>query len=361
MSSIDATRDPATRLSEKIFAAGLGATDLAVLYLGDKLGLFRGLVSAGSANSTELASATGTAERYCREWLEAAAATGYLTVDDAAVAATDRRFRLHAGTEGILADADDPSFLGFVPGLFVGCFELMPAIVEAFRTGGGVPWSQYGPDMIEGQEAQNKNLFLTSLASDWLPRIPDVHARLSEPGARVADVACGTGWSSIALAEGYPNAEVHGFDLDEYSIEKARGYAAGRGLADRVRFDVRDASDPKLAGSYDLVLIIEALHDMGDPVAALRAARSLAGDRGTVIVVDEKTEEAFTPDAPDLEKLFYGFSLLACLPAALADGPVGTGTLMRPDTLRSYAGDAGFEAVEILPVETEMFRFYRLR
>lgn len=361
MTTIDTAQDATTRLTEKVFAAGLGATDLTVLYLGTKLGLFRALAEAGSANSAELATATGTTERYCREWLEAAAATGYLSVDDAAAAATERRFRLNPGAGPVLADADDPAYLGFVPGVFVSAIELLPAVLDAFRTGGGVPWSRYGPDMSLGQEAQNKNLFLGSMASEWIPRIPDVHERLSQPGARVADVACGTGWSSIAIAEGYPNAEVIGFDLDEYAIDKARGYVADRGLTDRVRFEVRDAGDPKLAGQFDLVMIIEALHDMGDPVAALRAARSLTGDRGAVVVVDEKTEETFTPDASDLERLFYGFSLLVCLPTGLADGPAGTGTLMRPDTLRAYANDAGFESVEILPIDTEMFRFYRLR
>ncbi|HVL91142.1 MAG TPA: class I SAM-dependent methyltransferase, partial [Actinomycetota bacterium] len=318
------------RLNDKIFAAGLGATDLTILYLGEKLGLFRAIAAAGSATPAELAKATGTAGRYCREWLEAAAATEFLEVDDPAAAPDERRFRIPAGGEALLADPADPSFQGYVPMLFTGCIVMLPAIVEAFRTGGGVPWSQYGPDVIDGQEAQNRNLYLSSLATEWLPKIPDVHARLSEPGARVADVACGTGWSSIAIAEAYPGAEVHGFDLDEYSIAKARGYAEERGLAGRVRFEVRDAADPSLSGAFDLVLILEALHDMGDPVAVLRATRSLAGDRGMVVVMDEKTEETFTPNAPDLERLFYGFSLLACLPAALADGPVGTGTVMRP-------------------------------
>lgn len=356
---IDASH--AERLTERVFHAALGAGDIAILYLGQTLGLFRAMAAVADVTAPQLAAATGTSPRYCREWLEAAAATGIIDVADASAEPDARRFFLPVGAEGVLADEDDPGYLGFVSQVFAGSFNVLPALVEAFRTGGGVPWSSFGPEVIEGQEIQNKTLFLSKLGTEWLPGLPDVDARLRAGGARVADIACGTGWSSIAIAESYPAAVVDGFDLDAYSIDKARGYASQRGLSDRVRFEVRDATDPALSGTYDLVTIFEALHDMGDPVAALRAAKSLAGDRGTVIIVDEKTEETFTPNAPDLERLFYAFSLLLCLPSALADGPVGTGTVMRPDTVRRYATEAGFEFVEILPIETDMFRFYRLR
>jgi 2-polyprenyl-3-methyl-5-hydroxy-6-metoxy-1,4-benzoquinol methylase len=177
----------------------------------------------------------------------------------------------------------------------------------------------------------------------------------------VADIACGAGWSSIAIALAYPAAEVDGFDLDALSIELARRNAAAAGVADRVRFHLRDAADADLAGGYDLVLICEALHDLSRPVEALRTMRRLANETGAVLVVDERVAETFTAPGDDLERLFYGFSVLCCLPAGMAEQPsAATGTVLRPTTLRRYAREAGFRDAEVLPIEHDLFRLYRL-
>jgi 2-polyprenyl-3-methyl-5-hydroxy-6-metoxy-1,4-benzoquinol methylase len=206
----------------------------------------------------------------------------------------------------------------------------------------------------------------------WLPAIPGLDAHLRRTSGarpRVADIACGGGWSSIAIALAYPAVEVDGYDLDAPSIALARDNAAARGVADRVRFHVADAADAADAapdaspdGPYDLVLICEALHDLSDPVGALRTMRRLVAPGGTVLVVDERVAETFTAPGDDLERLMYGFSVLCCLPNGLAEQPsAATGTVMRPDTLRRYAAAAGFDAVEILPIEHDLFRLYRLR
>jgi ubiquinone/menaquinone biosynthesis C-methylase UbiE len=178
----------------------------------------------------------------------------------------------------------------------------------------------------------------------------------------VADVGCGTGWSSIAIAIGYPTAHVDGFDLDEASIAQAHINAAQAGVADRVSFEVRDAADVAAAGaSYDLVCAFETLHDMADPVGALRAMRALAAQRGAVLIGDEKVAETFSAPGDELERFNYGWSALHCLPVGLVDPPaVGTGTVMRPATVRRYAVEAGFRDAETLPVEHDFWRFYRL-
>jgi 2-polyprenyl-3-methyl-5-hydroxy-6-metoxy-1,4-benzoquinol methylase len=209
----------------------------------------------------------------------------------------------------------------------------------------------------------NRVLFVNLLGSEWLPAIPDVDARLkADPPARVADVACGTGWSSLAIARAYPKVHVDGIDLDEASIALAKRSLAGSGVENRVGFDVRDAADPGLAGRYDLVTVFEAVHDMSRPVDALRAIRGLLADGGSVLVADERVEESFTAPGEDFERLAYGWSILHCLPVGLAEQPsVGTGTVMRPSTLEEYAREAGFEKVEILPIEHDFWRFYRLR
>jgi len=234
--------------------------------------------------------------------------------------------------------------------------------VDAYRTGGGLTWGTFEGDMRESQAALNRAFFGKLLAGDYLPSILDVDARLrSDPPARVADIACGAGWSSIAIARRYPKVVVDGYDLDEPSIEMASRLAAEAGLQERVRFHCRDARDPELAGSYDLVTILEALHDMSRPVEALRSARRLAGESGTVLVMDERVGERFVAPAGDADRYAYGWSLLVCLPGGMAEQPsAATGAVMRPDTLRRYATEAGFASVEILPIDDDSFRFYRL-
>jgi ubiquinone/menaquinone biosynthesis C-methylase UbiE len=164
------------------------------------------------------------------------------------------------------------------------------------------------------------------------------------------------------LARAYPRVTVDGIDLDEASIALARRNLAGSGLEDRVAFHVGDAAVPALEAGYDLVTIFEALHDMSHPVDALRAARRLLGPGGSVIVADERVADTFTAPGDDMERLYYGFSVTHCLPVGMTDPPAaGTGAVMRADTVRRYAEAAGFATVDILPIENDLWRFYRLR
>ncbi len=208
----------------------------------------------------------------------------------------------------------------------------------------------------------NRPMFLNMLGSQWFPAITEVDRRLrSQPPARVADVGCGTGWSSIAVAKAYPLVTVDGFDLDSASIEDARHNAQVSGVADRVKFEVRNAADPSLAGTYDLATAFETIHDMSDPVGALRAMRSLTKAGGMVFIADERVAEEFTAPGDELERFMYGWSAVHCLAVGMVDQPsAGTGTVMRPNKLREYAREAGFADVEILPIENDFWRFYRL-
>lgn len=234
--------------------------------------------------------------------------------------------------------------------------------MQAYREGSGVPYPACGRDLVEGQAAMNRAMFLCQLGAEWLPRIPDLHRRLKQrPPARVADIGCGVGWSSIGLARTYPQVRVNGFDLDKASVKQARANARETGLSHRVRFHVRDAADPNLEGKYQLVTAFESLHDMSDPVAALNTMARLAGRDGTVLVVDERVGDQLTAAGQDLEWMMYGWSLLHCLPVGMSGRPSAeTGTVMRVGTLRNYARKAGFRRVEVLPIEHPFFRFYRL-
>ena len=356
--SDDTARDA---LIERLSGATIGALDLFSVYLGDRLGYYRTLADGEAMSAAELAERTGTTERYAREWLEQQAITGILVVAAEGDSAS-RRYRLPVGYAEVLTDTTSVNYLAPMARLVVGTAGAMPAVVEAYRTGGGVPFAAYGEDMREGIADANRPLFDTLLGREWLPAIPDLHARLeADPPARVADVGCGSGWSSIAIARAYPQARVEGLDLDAASIAKAREHAAAVGMADRVNFHVRDAGDPALAGTYDLAIAIECLHDMANPVGALRAMRSLVGYGGTVLIVDELTPDAFAAPGEEMDRLQYGFSITHCLPVGMVEQPsAGTGTVMRAATLRSYAEEAGFRGVEVLPIENDVFRFYRL-
>lgn len=351
--------DPTEALAERLFRDARSALELFTVYLGERLGFYRALADGGPMTSTELAARTGTAERYVREWLEHHAASGLLTVDDVAADPHDRRFALPAEYAAVLADPDDERFAGYRAIDVARAARTLPDLVEAFRAGTAPPPLPWEP---EGRAAENRSTYLTRLGQDWLPAIPEVDRRLrSEPAARIADVACGMGWSSIAIARAYPLVSVSGFDVDADAIADAARNAAAEGLADRVSFSVADATAPELTGPFDLVTILEGFHDLAHPVEALRAVRGMLAPDGSVILIDERVADAFSAPAPELERYHYAWSVLSCLPGAMGDpDTAATGAVMRLSTLQRYAEEAGFSAVEVLPIETETWRFYRL-
>jgi SAM-dependent methyltransferase len=348
---------------ERLFGALVGAFDLFGVYIGDRLGLYRALADAGPLTSQGLAAAAGIHERYAREWLEQQAASGILEVENEAAGAADRRFTLPPGYDEALLDEGSLNFVAPFARFAVAATRPIDELLEAFRSGAGVPYEAYGADLYEGQESFTRPLFENLLGTEWLPAVPEVHARLqADPPARVADVACGCGRSTIELARAYPKARVDGIDLDEASIEKARRTLRGSGVEDRVTFHHGDAADPELAGRYDLALIFEALHDMPRPVDVLRAVGELLAEGGSLIVGDELVGDAFTAPAGDIERFYYGISVMHCLPVGMLGAePAGTGTVFRPDTLRQYGREAGFREIETLPIENDFWRFYRLR
>lgn len=348
------------RFIEQLIEATTGTFTIFTTYLGDRLGYYDALAGSGATTPPELAVRTGTDERYAREWLEAQTVLGVLEIEDETAAPSDRRYRLPAGRAEVLTDEESLDYVAGFPQVVVGSTLPVRDVAEAFRTGEGVPFEDYAPDLHEGQARMNRAAFLQLLGSEWLPAMGDVHERLRRSGARVADVGCGFGYSCIGIALSYPGVRVDGYDLDEESVEAARENVADAGLDDRVSIHHRDAADPDIEGDYDLVTAFECVHDMSDPVGALGTMRRLAGEDGTVLVVDERAGESFA-DRSEIEPFLYGFSVLHCLPVGMVERPsAATGTVMRTDTLREYAERAGFEGFEVLPIENYFFRFYRL-
>jgi 2-polyprenyl-3-methyl-5-hydroxy-6-metoxy-1,4-benzoquinol methylase len=351
--------DPAAALAERLFQDVTGALEIFTVYLGERLGLYRALDRDGPATSAELAARTGTAERYVREWLEHHAAGGLLEVDDPAAGPLARRYRLPPEFAPVLANPDDVRYRAYNGVEMARAARSLPQLVEAFRTGGAPPRLPWAP---EGRADYNRPEYLGLLGTQWLPAIEDVDRRLRRaPAARVADLACGYGWSSIAMARAYPLITVDGLDLDADVIAAARRNAEQAGLSGRVTFTVTDASSPDMSGRYDLVTIFEALHDMSRPVDALRQARGMLAQPGWVFVADELVEDEFTAPASSLERYHYGWSVVACLPGAMGDPlTAATGAVMRPATLRRYAAQAGFRRVDALPIESPSRSFYLL-
>jgi len=343
------------QLLERIFNASVATFDIYTMYLGERLGLYRALAANGSLSPEGLAEATGTDTRYVREWLEQQATSGIIEHDAG-------RFSLPAEYAAVLVNRDDPNYFVPIVRMITAAGAILPKLLQAFGTGDGIDWSEYGPDMVEAQSEVNRPFFLHQLAPEILPSIPEIHAKLSRPGARVAEIGAGGGWASIAIARQYEGVTVEGYDLDEGSVTMARANVRDAGLAERVRFHHRDAADAASGETFDLVAAFECVHDMSNPVAVLRTMKSLAGSDGKVLIVDERTAEAFDPAAGDVERYLYGFSVTTCLPNGRVDWPsAATGTVLRPATMERYALDAGFSSVEVLPIENEFFRFYLLR
>jgi SAM-dependent methyltransferase len=349
-------------LVERLFMSATSALEIASVHIGGRLGFYRALAEGDDATPVELAARTGTAVRYVREWLEQQAVAGFLAVDDVAGDAYARRYALPEPHRAVFVDEESLSYLAGLAQFVMGVLRPIDAAIEAYRSGGGVPYDAYGADAVEGIAAANRPQFHNLLA-DWFAAIPEVDRRLrGDPPARVADVGCGSGWSSIAIARAYPQAIVDAVDVDAESIEATRRNVSRVGLADKVRPVLHDASDADLGGRYDLITIFEALHDMNHPVEALRTAANSLAENGSVVIADERVADRFTAPGDEVERFDYGFSILHCLPvASLDEDSAATGTVIRTDTVRDYATQAGFTQFDVLSIENDLWRFYRLR
>jgi SAM-dependent methyltransferase len=291
------------------FVTDLGAAvHSGMVVIGEKLGLYKAL--AGNAmNSAELAAVTKTDERYLREWLASQAAGGYITYD-----ANTHKFSLNEEQKFTLADEDSPAYL---PGAFElawGSLAAVPRITESFRTGAGMGWHEHVDGVFHGCEKFFRPGYAANLVSSWIPSLQDVKTKL-EAGARVADVGCGKGASTILMAKAYPKSKFMGFDYHDKSIEAAREIAKREGVADRVTFEVAAAKNFP-GRDYDFVAVFDCLHDMGDPVgAAAHVRRSLAKD-GTWMIVEPFANDQLKDNLNPVGRVYYSFSTLLCTPCS---------------------------------------------
>jgi SAM-dependent methyltransferase len=312
------------------------ALTASLVVIGDKLGLYKAMAANGAVTPSELAARTGTTERYVREWLSAQAAAGYVTYD-----ATAGRYALPAEHAVALTDEDSPAcVLGGFQGM-TAAMRAEPRIAEAFRSGKGVGWHEHDVALFEGVERFFRPGYNANLVDSWIPALDGVQQKLAR-GARVADIGCGHGASTIIMAKAFPRSTFVGFDYHAPSITSARQRAAAAGLSDRVSFEVAAAKEFPGTG-YDLVCFFDCLHDMGDPVGAARhVRRSLAAD-GTWLLVEPFAGDHVEDNLNPVGRLFYSVSTLVCTPASLAQ-EVGTalGAQAGEGRLREVVTRAGF-------------------
>jgi SAM-dependent methyltransferase len=334
-----ATEEQVHEFVHKAFGDIAGALTASLVVIGDKLGLYRALAGAGGLTPAELAARTGTGERYVREWLSGQAASGYVTYD-----AATGRYTLPDAHAVALTDEDSPAYvLGGFQGM-TAATKATPKVVEAFRNGGGVGWHEHDPELFAGVERFFRPGYLANLVGSWIPALDGVAAKLAR-GARVADVGCGHGASTIIMGKAYPRSTFVGFDYHQPSIDAANERARQAGIGGHVQFEVAVAKGYPGSG-YDLVTCFDCLHDMGDPEGAARHIRDSLAPDGTFMLVEPFANDRLEDNLNPIGRLFYSVSTLVCTPASLSQ-EVGTalGAQAGESCLTDILRRAGFTRV----------------
>lgn len=339
--------------------AGVMTNDLgaamqgALSYVGDRLGIFKSLAAA-PVTSEELAAKTGLNERYLREWLGAMTAAKYIDYDPAS-----GRYSMPREHAMILADETSPFFMGGFMQIVAPEVGMAPKLVEAFRTGKGIPQSEYPAEVFEGIERGSAPMYRHSLVRKWMPAMPQVVAALNAGGSAL-DVGCGSGRALIALAQAYPDAKLFGYDGHPGSIERARANAQAAGVGDRITFDTVDCT--KLPGArFDFIATFDVIHDSVDPVGLLKSIRTALKPDGTYLMVEVNVSNRPEDNINPMGRMMYSASTLYCMTVSLAHGGAGIGAMMGEPKARELVEAAGFTKFQRLPIKDAFSVLYEIR
>ena len=335
----DAAPDPAGEVLGQLMGDFAATAGVVLTALGRRLGLWDAL-EAGPGPADVIAERAGAALPYVREWLRSQAAAGYVTYDPAA-----ETFRLAPGVAAVLGDGPLSGLVDGMAAQFAVWWSQLDRYEAVFRTGQGIAWGTLPAAHAEGMDMITRAAVAPALAGQWLPAVDGIAARLSA-GAAAADVGCGYGAACVTLAEAFPASRFTGFDIDDASVARARRMALAAGVAERVSFEVAAAADIS-GGPYELVTFIDSLHDLGDPVGALRRARQVLADGGVVLLAEHAGSGKLEENLHPAGRFFYAASALVCVPNALSDEHAGEplGSIPGEQSLRRVASAAGFSRV----------------
>jgi 2-polyprenyl-3-methyl-5-hydroxy-6-metoxy-1,4-benzoquinol methylase len=340
--------------------AGVMTNDLgaalqgALSYIGDRLGIFQALAQANPVTSAELAAKTGLNERYLREWLGAMTAAKYLEYEPAS-----GRYSMPREHAMVLAEENSPFYMGGFMQMVVPEVAMAPKLLESFRTGRGVPQSEYPPEVFEAIERSSAPMYRNSLLRKWLPAMPQVVECLNN-GGEALDVGCGSGRAVITIASAFPNARIHGYDAHPGSIERARANAKAAGVAERVKFEVVDCT--KLSPErFDFISVFDVVHDSVDPAGLLQSIRRALKPDGTCLMVEVNASNHVEDNINPMGRMMYAASTLYCMTVSLAHNGAGIGALMGEPKARELARDAGFGRFQRLPIRDAFSALYELR
>ncbi len=322
---------------ERILSDIGAAMSASLVVIGDKLGLYKALAGSGSISPAELAKKTGTQERYVREWLNNQAAGGYVTYH-----AKTKTFSLTPEQAHLLADESSTHFMP-------GAFEIIastardePRIADRFITGGGMAWGDHDPGLYHGTERFFRPNYSANLVNSWIPALDGVEARLTK-GIAVADTGCGHGASTVLMAKAYPKSSFVGYDYHAPSIKIARERAQAAGVADRVRFEVGKADE--FPGTYDFVTSFDCLHDMADPLGAVRHTKKALSDGGTWMIVEPQAGDDLADNLNPVGRVYYAASTMVCVPCSLAGNGPALGAQAGEKKIREVVTQGGFKQV----------------
>jgi ubiquinone/menaquinone biosynthesis C-methylase UbiE len=349
-------KEKSNRFMQKVVGDVASAIASGLVLVGSRTGLFGHMAGAGPISAAELAERSGLRQRYLEEWLAAMAGAGYVEYD----AASDR-FTLPDEHALFLSQPASEYHLGGLFGVLPGLLAMAPRLAEAFQSGEGVAFSEFGAGLPQALELMNRPVIEARLVQQWLPQLPAVVARL-QSGGRMLDVGCGTGVVPLTIAKAFPNAEVAGLDLDTRSIEIARGYASAAGLADRVQFHAQPIEALPADRHWDLITTFDVVHDLPDPAAALQHLRQALAEGGTYLMVEPKVADDLGANLGNpFARMLYGISCMHCVPQSIAQGGPGLGACWGEKRARALAGKAGFGHFQKLDIRSPALAFYALR
>ena len=347
--------DQALQFAFKVVGDLAAAMNTPLIYIGDRLGIFKAMADGKPVNSEELAQKTGLTERYLREWMKAMIAAEYLSYNPDTGRAT-----LSAEHGLVLAKDGSPVFLMGAAQMIPDHYSIIPKIIEAFRKGGGVPYTEYTHDTFEGTERLFETGYNNFLTSTWIPAMPAVHSKL-QAGAKVADVGCGRGKALLNMAKAFQKSQFVGYDNYGPNIAYSNSLAAKEGVADHLRFEERSANLLPQSGDFDLIMTCDCLHDMVSPETCARSIYGALKADGTWFCIEPNVRDKVEDNINPLGKLFYSVSTLQCLTCSLAYGGAGYGAGMGEGNARRVAQLAGFTQFKKLALENPFNQFFEIK